>query len=334
MSAGIKLELLGLIDGAVADGWAHARACRVLDLADVRAYRWRARLREHGTVEDRDPGGGAVHGLLAWEEQAILDLIEQWGPVDRSHRKLAHRGSYTGTVFVSPSTVLRVALKHRVKLLGERVRARPVLAAMPQVPWERNRIWIWDATHFTRCKRVAYAIVDLVTRYWIGYLLSTEQTHTQAQLLFARALEDQGLLGPDGLPLRGDDEDGPILVAWSDNGAEMTAIDTRQFMALMAIAQHHGRPGTPTDQAHVESFFSHLKGDWPHLVEIRDPAALDTELHRIRREYNTVRLHASIGYVTPDDEHHGRGPAIRRARTAGMHRAHAERIKQNRANKS
>ena len=89
----------------------------------------------------------------------------------------------------------------------------------------------------------------------------------------------------------------------------MTAIDTRQFMALMAIAQHHGRPGTPTDQAHIESFFSHLKGDWPHLTEITDPAALDTELARIRGEYNTVRLHAAIGYVTPEDEHHGRGPA-------------------------
>ena len=333
MSAETKLELLGLIDQAVADGWAHARACRVLDLADVRAHRWRQRLRETGTLVDRDPGGGAVHGLLAWEEQAILDLIETWGWVDRSHRKLAHRGSYTGVVFVSPSTVLRVALKHRVELPGEPFRPRPVLPAMPQVPWEKNRIWIWDATHFTRCKRVVYAIVDVVTLYWIGYLLTSEQTHTQVQLLFARALEDQGLLGADGLPLRDDDQDGPILVAWSDNGAEMTAIDTRQFMALMAIAQHHGRPGTPTDQAHVESFFSHLKGDWRHLVEIRDPAALDTELARIRTEYNTVRLHASIGYVTPDDEHHGRGPGIRRARVAGMRRAQAQRIKQNRASK-
>jgi putative transposase len=333
VSAETKLELLGLIDQAVADGWAHARACRVLDLADVRTHRWRQRLRETGTLVDRDPGGGAVHGLLACEEQAILDLIETWGPVDRSHRKLAHRGSYTGVVFVSPSTVLRVALKHQVVLPGEPFRPRPVLPAMPQVPWEKNRIWIWDATHFTRCKRVAYAIVDVVTRYWIGYLLTSEQTHTQVQLLFARALEDQGLLAADGLPLRDDDQDGPILVAWSDNGAEMTAIDTRQFMALMAIAQHHGRPGTPTDQAHVESFFSHLKGDWPHLTAITDPAALDTELARIRTQYNTVRLHASIGYVTPDDEHHGRGPGIRRARVAGMRRAQAERIKQNRASK-
>jgi hypothetical protein len=81
-------------------------------------------------------------------------------------------------------------------------------------------------------------------------------------------LEDQELLDADGLPPAA--QDGlPILVAWSDNGTEMTATDTRQFMALMAIAQHHGRPGTPTDQAHIESFFSHLKGDWPHLTSYR-----------------------------------------------------------------
>jgi putative transposase len=330
VSAETKLELLGLIDRAVADGWAHATACRVLDLSDVRAHRWRARLRDTGTLEDRDPGGGAVHGILSWEEAEILDLIEEWGPVDRSHRKLAHRGSRLGVVFVSPSTVLRVALKHKVHLPGEPYRPRPVMPALPQIPWERNRIWIWDASHFTRAGRVAYAIVDVVTRYWIGYLLSSEQTSTQAQLLFARALEDQHLLDADGRPPAADDDEVPVLIAWSDNGTEMTAIDTRKFMALMAITQHHGRPGTPTDQAHIESFYSHLKGDWPHLLTIRYPAVLDSELARVRREYNTVRLHASIGYVTPDDEHHGRGPSIRRARAAGMRLARAERIKENR----
>ena len=332
MSAGTKLELLGLIDQAVAGGWAHARACRVLDLADVRAHRWRQRLREAGTLEDRDPGG-AVHGLLAWEEQAILDLIEQWG---------GSTGPIASSRIAAPTPVRCSCRPRRCCASRSSIRSccpasrsapRPVLPAFPQVLWEKNRIWIWDATHFTRAKRVAYAIVDVVTRYWIGYLLTTEQTSTQAQLLFSRALEDQDLLDSEGLPPAV--EDGlPILVAWSDNGTEMTATDTRQFMALMAITQHHGRPGTPTDQAHIESFLSHLKGDWPHLTQITDPAALDAELARIRTEYNTVRLHASIGYVTPDDEHHGRGPQIRRARAAGLKRARAERIKHNRANKT
>jgi putative transposase len=62
------------------------------------------------------------------------------------------------------------------------------------VSWERNKIWIWDATHFTRARRSVYAIVDVVTRYWIGYLVTIEQTATQVQLLFADALQDQGLL--------------------------------------------------------------------------------------------------------------------------------------------
>jgi putative transposase len=322
---------LGLIDGAICAGWSQVRACQVLGIADVRAHRWRAKLAETGTLEDLPPGGNPVHRILAWEEQEILELIETWGPVDLSHRKLAHRGSYVGAVFVSESTVLRVALKHRIRLPGERHRPKPGLPAMPRIPWEKNRIWIWDASHFTRAKRVAYAIVDVVTRYWIGYLLTAEQTHTQVQLLFARALEDQELLGPDGTPLHRAGQDGPALIAWSDNGAEMKADDTRGFMALMAIVQHHGRPGTPTDQAHIESFFSHLKRDWPLLLTIADPTALDTELARVRTEYNTTRLHAAIGYVTPEDEHSGRGPQIRRARMAGLARARAERIKHNRS---
>ena len=327
----VKEGLLKLVDDAVAGGWAHARACRLLGVSDVRVHRWRSRLREVGTLEDRAPGGNPVHRLLAWEVDAILSLIEEWGPTDRTHRKIAHRGSYLGIVYVSPSTVLRVAESAEVVLPGEPPRPRRPAPVLPEIAWEPNRIWIWDATHFTRCDRVVYAIVDVVSRYWIAYLSTTEQTSTQVQLLFTDALDDQGLLGVDGRPLARDgDGEGPVLVAWSDNGPEMTAGDTRTFMALMAITQHHGRPGTPTDQAHVESFFGHLKRDYPHLTQITDPAVLDAELARVHTEWNTVRLHEGIGYVTPHDEHHGRGPAIRRARKFGMKQARRDRIDYNR----
>ena len=57
-----------------------------------------------------------------------------------------------------------------------------------------------------------------------------------------------------------------------------------------------------------------------------DPAELELELDRKRTEYNAVRLHASIGYVTPDDEHEGRGEAIRQARLRGLAAARQARI--------
>jgi putative transposase len=71
-------------------------------VSDVRVHRWRKRLAEIGTLEDLAPGGNPVHRLLGWEIDAILELIETWGPTDRTHRKLAHRGSYLGIVYVAP----------------------------------------------------------------------------------------------------------------------------------------------------------------------------------------------------------------------------------------
>ncbi len=69
-------------------------------MSDDRVHRWRARRLDVGTLEDLAPGGVALHVLLPWEEQAVLDIVERWGTIDRSHRKLAHRGSYTGQVWV------------------------------------------------------------------------------------------------------------------------------------------------------------------------------------------------------------------------------------------
>ncbi len=61
----------------------------------------------------------------------------------------------------------------------------------------------------------------------------------------------------------------------------MTSHDTRDFFVGLAVAQRLGRPATPTDQAWIESLFGHVKGEWPHLETITDPAALHTELGRV-----------------------------------------------------
>jgi transposase InsO family protein len=117
-----------------------------------------------------------------------------------------------------------------------------------------------------------------------------------------------------------------LLLAISDNGPQMRSHTTREFLAGVAIAQQFGRPATPTDQCWIETLFGHVKGEWPHLEHIRHPGELERELDRVRREYNQVRLHAAIGYVTPDDEHEGRGDAIRQKRHDGLTRARQNRI--------
>lgn len=61
---------------------------------------------------------------------------------------------------------------------------------------------------------------------------------------------------------------------------------------------------------------------------------LRAELAIQREHYNTVRLHAGIGYVTPDQEHRGEGEAIRAARRAGLTRARATRIAYHRTNRT
>ena len=50
----------------------------------------------------------------------------------------------------------------------------------------------------------------------------------------------------------------------------MRSGSTREFLALCAIAQHFGRPHTPTDQPWIESRNGHLKAEYPHLLAIRE----------------------------------------------------------------
>jgi putative transposase len=310
----------------------------VLDLGEVRAHRWYAR-RARGKLTDKAPGGSPVHGILPEEAAEILALFEEWGEVDRSHRKLAHRGSYLGRVWVSPSTVRRVlflADKHfRPLPRPGKSKRRPFPEWVEYTP---NSIWIYDTTHFPRAGMAVLIVEDLVSRKWITEIVSVEETSTQVELAFTAALEIEGLL--DAVDARHDDgrvdvavdeETRPILLAVSDNGPQMTSGSTREFLALCAIAQHFGRPGTPTDQAWIESLNGHIKIEHPHLLAIEDPATLRAELAVVREHYNGVRLHAGIGYVTPDDEHEGRGEAIRKAREAGLEQARLQRLARHRA---
>ncbi|MDN5861348.1 MAG: integrase core domain-containing protein, partial [Pseudonocardia sp.] len=344
MDASVKAGICELVEHASGHGWSGRAACRVLEVEDLRVARWQARRAAGESLDDAASGGNPVHGLLEWERDAIVELFEAWGETDRSHRKLAHRGSRIGAVHVAPSTLQRVLLAKQLVLPGN-----PPREPIPRKPWpdwlewKPNRIWGYDFTHFPRADRAVIAIIDVVSRKWITTVCSAEESSTQVEIAFTRALDAEDLWhAADAAAtaelvkalVDGDaevidkavaDGDRPLLLAISDNGPQMRSHSTKEFLAGVAIARQFGRPGVPQDQAWIETLFGHVKGEWPHLEHIRDGAELDAELDRVQDHYNTVRLSAAVGYVTPCDEHEGRGEAIRQARRDGLDDARAAR---------
>ena len=166
VDAGVKAGLCDLVTHAVEQGgWSLRRAAAVLGLDHVRVLRWQARA-ELDQLEDRPPGPDvALHALLDHERAAIVKLFEEWGEIDRSHRKLAHRGSRLGVVHVSESTVLRVLAAEGI-VLPAPARREPLLAR-PWPQWAElvsGVIWIYDFTHFQASRRCAVAVLDVVSR--------------------------------------------------------------------------------------------------------------------------------------------------------------------------
>lgn len=130
------------------------------------------------------------------EVAQVVALFEEWGEVDRSHRKLAHRGSYLNRLWVSPSSVKRVLAGQGLHLSGPRPMGPSERKPFPEwATYTKNSIWIYNTTHFSRTRRTsATAVLDLVTRKWLASVVSVEETSTQIQVVFTDALDAEGVL--------------------------------------------------------------------------------------------------------------------------------------------
>ncbi len=220
----VKAGLLDLVDHAVERGWSHRRACQVLELNSVRGARSQHRRNAGARLDDGRPGRHqALHALLDWEREQIVGLFDEWGEIDRSHRKLAHRGSRLDRVHVSESTVLRVLQAENLVLPARPLR-QPV-AAKPWPEWVQFRpcqVWGHDFTTFARSGRDALAVMDLVSRKWLRTLVvpTGHGLSEHIAAIYTLALEDEGLLAEAERRLiaPNSDEQLPILLAVSDGG--------------------------------------------------------------------------------------------------------------------
>ncbi len=182
---------LDLVEQAVAAGWEFRAACRVLELGTVRAYRWLGR-RAADELADRRPGGSPPHGLLDWEAAEIVRLFHQWGEVDRSHRKLAHRSSYLERVWVLPSSVRRVLAAEGLRLRPLPRPGRSVRKPFPDWVTSTRLDLDFRHDHFTRAGVAATVVKDLVSRKWLPRDRQRGETSTQVQVVVTEAPEREG----------------------------------------------------------------------------------------------------------------------------------------------
>lgn len=94
----------GLVEYATAHGWSVRQAAGALGLDHVRVLRWQS-WQAAGRLDDLRPGPDeALHALLDWERKAIVKLSEEWGQIDRAHRKLPTAArAWAGSTSANPA---------------------------------------------------------------------------------------------------------------------------------------------------------------------------------------------------------------------------------------
>jgi putative transposase len=76
----------------------------------------------------------------------------------------------------------------------------------------------------------------------------------------------------------------------------------RDLLARNNIVPSMNRPGHCTDNAHMESFFHSLKGEWIKGVKYDTVGSLRSGIRDyIVNFYNQVRLHSSLNYCSPNE---------------------------------
>lgn len=355
LPAEIKLQILRAVDDAKAKGLPVERACEVIMIDPRRLRRWLAAARTArvngsnpsvktplrgsqaassrpaclsgplwgitaASLADRPPVARvSPHRLAAAERAEILAAADEDRHAHLRHRKLTHELSRQGRVFCSESTVLRV-LRDAGKVPRYVRRHRPERRLTQQAASRPNAAWDYD---FTDLPTVAgpyhlAPVLDRCSRKIVGRYFGPEATSYSVQTAWGKSLANEALLA----------EDGPELPeAHSDRGTQMTSKSTQAFFNDLGITQTFSRARTPTDNAAAESWMATLKCERLYDADTSEmsPPEVEAMIDRFIWYYNNVRLHQSIGFVTPQERHEGRHLEIIRARKEGMRRAREQR---------
>lgn len=98
-----------------------------------------------------------------------------------------------------------------------------------------------------------------------------------------------------------------LLIAWrgkpksivSDNGTELTSNAILSWAEVSKVDWHYIDPGKPVQNAFIESFNGRLRDEFLNETLFTSLTQARFGLEEWRRDYNTVRPHSRIGWLTP-----------------------------------
>ena len=127
----------------------------------------------------------------------------------------------------------------------------------------------------------------MATRRLVGWSIAKNQTQSIVQDAFKMAVSRN--------PDRPKD-----AVYHSDIGCQYTAKRTKLLVEENGFRKSMSRPGTPSDNQPIESFWRTLECEMPDIHELPFDEASAEIVKYIELYYNAERLHSSICYLAPN----------------------------------
>jgi transposase InsO family protein len=257
--------------------------CRILGVSRQGYYAWQGRgLSEHKAEDQR----------LAKE---ILGIFEGSGGTygsPRIQKELKVRGKRISRRRVE--RLMRAAnLRGRVsRVYRSNPRLHDMYEQHPNRLWKlhasrRDQIWVGDITYLPLGSQWRYlaVVMDQYTRRVLGWSLSRRRGTRLTRTVFDLAIRHRRLR--------------KRLIFHSDRGSEYAGQAFARRLRSRGVWQSMTRGGSPSDNAHMESFFHSLKADVIHGLRFTDERQLRSCIKSYVHYYNHKRLHSALGYQSP-----------------------------------
>jgi len=191
-------------------------------------------------------------------------------------------------------------LRDRRDQLRHPIYKRPELLATGPL-----QLWSWDITKLRGPAKglyyQLYVVLDVFSRYVVGWLLATRETDELAQHLLSDSYEKHGILPGQ-------------LTVHADRGPSMASLGVAALLERLDVRKSHSRPGVSDDNPYSESQFKTMKyrPDYPdRFGSFEDARAFCRQFFTW---YNDENYHSGICWLTPSSVHYGQAEDILAAR--------------------